>query len=379
MDSLLTDNELGFKKDVRDFVKKELTPHVEEWERRNEYAREAVKKFADYGLFGILVPAEYGGLGGTVIEYLIASIEIARASVSLAAIFGAPAAIFTGSILKYGTEEQRKRYVPPAVSGETIVCFAATEPATGSDLASISTVATRDGDEWVINGAKAFITAGDVGDVVLVLATVDRSLGAKGVSAFLVEKGTPGFAVGKTEDLLGLRASSAAELFFKDCRVPGSALLGKVGQGLRIAFNSLDLGRIHCAGQALGLADAALEATLAYTAGREQFGRPIGDFQGVRWMLADMSVQLDAARLLAYRAARMADAGKRYSVEAAKAKLFAAEMAADLARKAVQLHGAYGCTKDIAVERYYRDAKLIEIYEGTNEIHREVIARSLRS
>jgi len=379
MDSLLTDNELGFKKDVRDFVKKELAPHVDEWERRNEYAREAVEKFANYGLFGILVPAEYGGLGGTTMEYLIASIEIARASVSLASIFGSPAGIFTGSILKYGTEEQRRRYVPPAVSGETIVCFAATEPAAGSDLASMSTTATRDGDEWVLNGAKAFITAGDVGDIVLVLATVDRSLGAKGITAFLVEKGTPGFTAGKAEDLLGLHSSSAAELLFKDCRIPASALLGEVGKGLRIAFGALDLGRIHCAGQAIGLADAALEATLTYTADREQFGRPIGDFQGVQWMLADMSVQLDAARLLAYRAARMADAGKRYSAEAAKAKLFAAEMAADLARKAVQLHGGYGCTKDMAVERYYRDAKLIEIYEGTNEIHREVIARSLRS
>ena len=379
MDSLLSQDELSFKKDVRDFVKKELAPHVDEWERRNEFAREAVEKFANYGLFGILTPAEYGGLGGTTMEFLIASIEIARASVSLASIFGAPTGIFTDAILKYGTEEQRRRYIPPAISGETIACFAVTEPAAGSDAANMSTTATRDGDEWVINGAKTFITAGDVGDIVLVFATVDRSLRAKGVTAFLVEKGTPGFTAGKAEDLLGLHASSAAELFFRDCRVPSSALLGEEGKGLRIALGSLDLGRIHCAGQAIGLADAALADTLTYTADREQFGRPIGNFQGVRWMLADMSVQLDAARLMAYRAARIADTGKKYSAEAAKAKLFAAEMAADLARKAVQLHGGYGCTKDMAVERYYRDAKLIEIYEGTNEIHREVIARSLRS
>jgi len=379
MDSLLTENELSFKKDVRDFVSKELTPHVEEWEKRKEYARESVKKFADYGLFGILVPAEYGGLGGTVTEYLIASIEIARASVSLASIFGSPAGIFTDAILKFGTKEQRERYVPPVVSGDMIACFAVTEPGAGSDAASMSTVATRDGDDWILNGGKTFITAADVGDVVLVFASVDRSLGAKGITGFLVERGTPGFTTGKVEELLGLHASSAGELFFRDCRVPGSAVLGEVGKGLRIAFSSLDLGRIHVAGQAIGLAEAALEATVRYTAEREQFGRPISNFQGVQWMLADMSVLVDASNLLAYKAARMADAGKPYSSEAAKAKLFAAESAADVARKAVQLHGGYGCTKDMPVERYYRDAKLTEIYEGTNEILKAVIDRSLRS
>jgi len=379
MESLLTDDELSFKKDVREFVNKELMPHVEEWERRNEYAKESVKKFADYGLFGILVPPEYGGLGGTVMEYLIASIEVARASVSLAAIFGSPAGIFTDAILKYGTEEQKKRYVPPVIAGDMIACFAVTEPGAGSDAAAIATTATKDGDGWILNGAKTFITAADVGDVVLVFASVDRSLGAKGITAFLVDRGTPGFTSGKKEELLGLHASSAGELFFRDCRVPGSAVLGEVGKGLRIAFTSLDLGRIHCAGQAVGLAEAALEATLTYTAEREQFGRPIGDFQGVQWMLADMSVVTDAAALLCYRAARMADAGKNYSAAAAKAKLYAAEIGADVARKAVELHGGYGCTKDMPVERYYRDAKLIEIYEGTAEIHRAVVARSLRA
>jgi len=379
MESLLTENELRFKKDVREFVTKELMPHVEEWERRNEYAKESVKKFADYGLFGILVPPEYGGLGGTVMEYLIASIEVARASVSLAAIFGSPAGIFTDALLKYGTAEQKARYIPPAIAGDTIVCFAVTEPGAGSDAAAIATTATKDGDHWILNGSKAFITAADVGDVVLVFASVDRSLGAKGITAFLVDKGTPGFIPGKKEELLGLHASSAGELFFRDCRVPGSAVLGEIGKGLRIAFSSLDLGRIHCAAQAVGLAQAALEATLTYTAEREQFGRPIGDFQGVQWMLADMSVVTDAAGLLCYRAARMADAGKNYSAAAAKAKLYAAEIGADVARKAVELHGGYGCTKDMPVERYYRDAKLIEIYEGTAEIHRTVIARSLRS
>ena len=347
--------------------------------RQSESRMEAVKKFADYGLLGILVPPEYGGLGGTTMEYLIASIEIAKASVSLAAIYGSPAGIFTDAILKFGTEEQRKQYVPPAIAGEKIACFALTEPAAGSDASKVETTAVKEGDEWVINGSKAFITAGNVGDVIMVFASVDRSLGAKGITAFLVEKDNPGFSVGKVEKLLGLHASSAAELFFKECRVPASALVGEVGKGLRIAFSSLDLGRIHCAGQAIGLADAALEATLAYTAEREQFGRPVGEFQGVQWMLADMSIQLDASRLLTYRAARMADAGKRYTAEAAKAKLHASEMAQQVATKAVQLHGGYGCTKDMPVERYYRDAKLIEIYEGTSEIHREVIARSLRS
>lgn len=379
MNSLLTPDELNFKKDVREFVAKELMPHVEEWEERKAYAIDSVKKFADYGLYGILVPPEYGGLGGTVMEYLIASIEVARASVSLASIFGSPAGIFTDAILKYGTEEQKQKYVPAAIAGEKIVCFALTEPGAGSDAAAIATTATKDGDDWILNGSKTFITAANVGDVAIIFASVDRSLGAKGITAFLVEKGTPGFTSGKVENLLGLHASSAGELFFRDCRVPGSAVLGEIGKGLRIAFSSLDLGRIHCAGQAIGLAEAALEATLTYTADREQFGRPIGDFQGVQWMLADMAVAVDAANLLAYRAARVADAGKPYSAEAAKAKLYAAQIAADVARKAVELHGGYGCTKDMPVERYYRDAKLIEIYEGTAEIHRAVVARSLRS
>ncbi|MFC2008468.1 acyl-CoA dehydrogenase family protein [Chloroflexota bacterium] len=379
MDGLLTEDELSFKKDIRGFVAKELLPNVEEWERRKQYAVEAAKKIADYGLFGILAPPEYGGLGGTCMEYLIASIEMAKASVSLASIFGAPTGIFIDSMVKFGTQEQKDRYIPPVLEGEKIACFALTEPAAGSDAANMATTAVRDGDEWVVNGGKTFITAADVGAVCLFFATVDRSLGTKGITAFLVEMGTPGFTSGKIEDLLGLHASSAGELLFRDCRIPASNLVGEIGRGLRIAFSSLDLGRIHCAGQAIGLAEAALEATLTYTADREQFGRPIGDFQGVQWMLADMSVQVDSAKLMAYRAARMADAGKNYTAEAAKAKLLASEVGSAVASKAVQLHGGYGCTKDMPVERYYRDAKLIEIYEGTSEIHRAVIARSLRS
>jgi len=379
MDGLLTEDELSFQKDIRDFVARELMPNVEEWEGRKKYAVEAVKKFADYGLFGILVPPEYGGLGGTCMEYLIAGIETAKASVSLSAIFGSPAGIFTDSILKFGTQEQKDRYIAPVIEGEKIACFALTEPGAGSDAAAMATTAVRDGDEWVLNGAKTFITASDVGDFILVFATVDKSLGAKGITGFLVERGTPGFTSGKVEDLLGLHASSAGELFFRDCRIPASNLIGEIGKGLRIAFGALDLGRIHVAAQGIGLAKAALDATLTYTAEREQFGRPVGDFQGVQWMLADMSVQVDAATLMAYRAARLADAGKNYTAEAAKAKLLAAEVAAEVSRKAVQLHGGYGCTTDMPVERYYRDAKHIEIYEGTNEIHRTVIARSLRS
>jgi butyryl-CoA dehydrogenase len=378
MDSLLTESELSFKKDIRSFVDRELMPHVEEWERRKAFAREAVGKYAEYGLYGVLIPAELGGLGGTNVEYLIASIEIARASVSLSSIFGAPAGIILDSLLNYGTEQQQQKYLSGILGGEMVGAFAITEPGAGSDAASMSTTATRDGDEWVLNGAKQFITAGDVCDFAVIFASVDRSQGAKGITAFIVDKGTPGFTVGKIEDLLGLHASSATELFFKDCRIPASATLGEVGKGLRIAFRSLDLGRIHCAGQAIGCAEAAFAAALAYTSEREQFGRAIGAFQGIQWMLADMSLQIEAAKLLAYKAARMADAGKPYSVEAAAAKLYASEMAGDVARKAVQLHGGYGCTKDMPVERCYRDAKLIEIYEGTSEICRTVIARGLR-
>ncbi len=379
MDSLLTQTEIDFRKDVRNFVNQELMPHVEEWERRKKFARESVKKFADYGLFGILVPPEYGGLGGSVTEYLLASIEIARASTSLASIFGSSAGICSAAILNFGTDEQKKHYVLPIVSGDLFPCFAVTEPAAGSDAAKLATTATRDGDDWILNGTKSFITGGDAADVLLIFATVDKSLGAKGITAFLVDRDTPGFSVSKVEDLIGMHASSACELFFRDCRIPGSAVLGEIGKGLRVAFSSLDLGRIHVAGQGIGLSEAALEASLAYTADREQFGQPIGDFQGIQWMLADMSVGIDAASLLALSAARKAESGKPYSTESVKAKLYAAETAADVSRKAVQLHGGYGCTRDMPVERYYRDAKMIEIYEGTNEILRTVIARNLRS
>lgn len=379
MESLLTEAELSFRKDIRSFVDRELMPHVEEWERRREYAREAVGKYADYGLFGVLMPPELGGLGGTNVEYLIASIEIAHASVSLSSIFGAPAGIVLDSILNYGSEEQKTKYIPAVLAGEKIAAFAITEPSAGSDVASISTTATREEDEWILNGAKQFITAGDVCDFVIVFASADRAQGAKAITAFIVDKGTPGFTAGKVEDLLGLHASSATELFFKDCRVPASSMLGQLGKGLRIALRSLDLGRVHCAGHGIGCAEAAFKAALTYTADREQFGRPIGHFQGIQWILADMSVQIKAANLLAYEAARMADAGKPYSVEAAAAKLYASETAVDVARKAVQLHGGYGCTTDMPVERCYRDAKLIEIYEGTSEICRTIIARGLRS
>ena len=379
MEGLLTETELSFKKDIRNFVNQELMPHVGEWEARKAFAREAVDKYADYGLFGILVPAEYGGLGGTTVEYLLASIEIAHASVSLSAIFGSPAGIALDALLAFGTEEQKEKYISPLLEGKKVAAFAITEPGAGSDAASMSTVATRDGDEWVLNGAKAFITAGDVCDFAVVFGTVDRTQGAKGITAFIVDKETPGFTVGKSEDLLGMHASSATELFFKDCRIPASAVLGETGKGLRVAFRSLDLGRIHCAGQAIGCAEAAFQAAVTYTADREQFGRPIGKFQGVQWMLADMQTQIKAASLLAYEAARLADDKKPYSIEAAAAKLYASEMAVDVARKAVQLHGGYGCTKDMPVERCYRDSKLIEIYEGTSEICRTVIARGLRS
>ncbi|MCK5212510.1 MAG: acyl-CoA dehydrogenase family protein, partial [Dehalococcoidia bacterium] len=350
-----------------------------EWDRRNELAYEAFEKMAAVGLTGLTVPEEYGGQGGSLMDAFLASVELARASISVASIIGTHTGLALGGLYRYGNEDQRRRFVVPAAKGEKLCCYALTEREASSDISRISTTARRDGDEWVINGAKCFISNGDRADIVLLFATVDKQLGNKGITVFVVEKGTPGFSVGKVEDKLGIRAESAAELMFDDVRIPVENQIGEVGKGMRIALSILDEGRLDVSGQGVGVASAALDAAIAYSKERQQFGQAICEFQGIQWMMVDMANQVDAAWLLAYRAARLADSGERFSKEVAQAKLFAANTAMDVTRKALQIHGGYGFMKELPLERYYRDAKILEIYEGTSEIQRLVIARALLS
>jgi butyryl-CoA dehydrogenase len=377
MDILLTEQERMFRQQMHDFVATEIAPCADEWDRRNELAYEAFKKMASVGLTGLTLPVEYGGQGGSLTDAYLMSVELARASISVASIIGTHLGLALSGLYHFGNEEQRQRFVVPAAKGEKLCAYGLTEREASSDISRMSTVARRDGDDWIINGAKCFISNGDKADIVLTFATVDRSLGGKGITAFVIEKGTPGFSIGKIEDKLGIRAESVAELIFDDVRIPVANQIGEVGKGMRIALTILDEGRLDVSGQGVGVASAALDAAIAYSKQRQQFGQPISEFQGIQWMLVDMANQVDAAWLMAFRAARLADSGERFTKEVAQAKLFSANAAMDVVRKSLQIHGGYGYMKDLPIERYYRDAKILEIYEGTSEVQRLVISRAL--
>lgn len=377
IDVLLTEQERMLCRMMRDFVDTEIAPCVDEWDRRNELAYEAFEKMAGVGLTGLTIPSEYGGQGGSLMDAFLMSVELARASISVASIMGTHLGLALSGLYHFGNEEQRQRFVVPAAKGQKLCAYGLTEREASSDISRMSTTARKEGDEWVINGGKCFISNGDRADIVLLFATVDRSLGSKGITAFVVEKGTPGFTVGKLEDKLGIRHESVAELNFDECRIPAANQIGEVGKGMRIALTILDEGRLDVAGQGIGVSSAALDAAIEYSKQRQQFGQPISEFQGIQWMLVDMATQLDAAWLLGYRAARVADSGERFTREVAEAKLFAAETAVEVTRKALQIHGGYGFMKDMPLERYYRDAKILEIYEGTSEVQRLVISRAL--
>jgi len=377
MDILLTEQERMFRQQMRDFVDSEIAPCVDEWDRRNELAFEAFQKMASVGLTGLTIAEEYGGQGGSLMDAYLMSVELARASISIASIMGTHLGLALSGIYRFGNEDQKLRYVVPAAKGEKLCAFGLTEREASSDVSGMSTVARQEGDEWVLNGGKCFISNGDKADIILTFATIDRSLGARGITAFIVEKGMPGFSVGKIEDKLGIRAESVAELNFDDVRVPAANLVGEPGKGMRIALATLDEGRLDVSGQGVGVASAALDAAIAYSKQRKQFGQTISEFQGIQWMLVDMANAVDAAWLMGYRAARLADSGQRFSKEVAQAKLFAAEAAMDVVRKSLQIHGGYGFMKDLPIERYYRDAKILEIYEGTSEVQRLVISRAL--
>jgi alkylation response protein AidB-like acyl-CoA dehydrogenase len=362
---------------VREFAATEILPRAAELDRAALYPADIIAKAAALGLMGMTMPEEYGGAGMDLVAYVIAQEELARASAGVQTIITVNNSLVCDPILRFGSDQQKRRYLPVLCSGDSLGCYCLTEPSAGSDAMSLQTGARRDGDGWVLNGTKIFVTNGAEADVCIVYARTGPEPGARGLSAFIVEKSLPGVSVGKIEKKLGIRCSSTTEIVFEDCRVPGDALLGEPGMGGRIALGTLDLGRIGIAAQALGIARAALEESLAYAAGRRQFGRPIAEFQAIQWMVADMATRLDAARLLAYRAAHLRQSGARCTKEAAMAKLFASETAMWAAHKAVQIHGGYGFIQDYPVERYFRDAKITEIYEGTSEIQRLVIARNI--
>jgi len=364
------------QKMAREFAQKEVAPIAAELDRRGAVPFDNLRKMGELGFMGLMVSEDYGGGGLDTVSYVLALEEIAKACASTAVVMSIQNSLVNYSIEKFGSVEQKRRHLPHLAAGRMIGAFAVTEPGAGSDAAALATTATLDGQQYVINGTKCFITSGRFADLVLVFAVTDRSRGTRGHSAFLVEKGTPGFSPGKEEDKLGLRASDTSELIFEDCRVPATNLLGQSGQGFKIATVALDAGRIGIAAQATGIAQAAYEASLKYAKERQQFGGPIAQLQAIQFMLADMATRIEASRLLTLSAAMAKDTGEPYSKEAAMCKLFASETATWVTNRAIQIHGGYGYMKEYYVERFFRDAKVTEIYEGTSEIMRLVIAHN---
>jgi len=377
MDFALSPAHEDIRRTVRDFAERRIAPQADEMEARGEFPHELVREAADLGLLGVPYPAELGGTGLDNLAYAITIEELARVSGSMAIIVSAHTSLGAGPLYLAGTAEQQERFLRPLASGEKLGAYGLTEPGAGSDSRGTRTRARRDGDQWVIDGAKQFITNAGVADIYIVIARTGAAEDDSQISAFIVEKGTPGFTFGRLEEKMGLHASATGELLFADCRIPAANLLGDEGEGDKLFLRTLDGGRIGIGAMALGLAQAAYEAASAYARERHQFGRPIGAFQGVAFKIADMATEIDAARLLVYRAAWLKDAGKPYTTEAAMAKLYASEVGFRATNAAVQVHGGYGYVREYRVERYLRDAKLTEIGEGTSEIQRLVIARNL--
>jgi alkylation response protein AidB-like acyl-CoA dehydrogenase len=377
MDFALSPQHAEIRRTVRDFAEREIIPVADELERRGEFPHEIIRKAAELGLMGVPYPEELGGTGLDSLAYAITVEELSRASGSVGIIVSAHTSLGCNPLYLAGTDEQKDRYLRPMASGRVIGAYGLTEPGAGSDSRGTKTRAHLDGDEWVLNGSKRFITNAGVAGTYIVTAVTDREAESGKISAFIVPADAPGFSVGRMEEKMGLHASNTGELHFDDCRVPAENLLGEEGEGDKLFLRTLDGGRIGIGAMALGLAQAAYEAASAYAKERRQFDRPIGSFQGVAFMIADMATQIDAARLMVYRAAWLKDQGQPYSTEAAMAKLFASEVSRQVTNDAVQVHGGYGYVTEYHVERYLRDAKLTEIGEGTSEIQRLVIARNL--
>ncbi len=377
MDFSLTKQEELFLQMIREFAENEVKPLAAEIDDQERFPLETVEKMSKIGLMGIPVPKEYGGQGGTNQMYTMAVEELSRVCATTGVVLSAHTSLCIAPIMENGAEEQKQKYIPRLASGEWIGAFGLTEPNAGTDAAMQQTTAVEDGDSYILNGSKIFITNAGYAHVYVIFAMTDKSLGNKGISAFIVEKGTPGFSIGKKEKKLGIRGSATCELIFENCRIPKENLLGKVGKGFVIAMKTLDGGRIGIASQALGIAQGAMDETVKYTKERKQFGRSIAQFQNTQFQLAEMETNVNAARFLVRSAAYKKDHGIPYSKDAAMAKLFAAQTAMEVTTKAVQLHGGYGYTREYPVERMMRDAKITEIYEGTSEVQRMVIAASL--
>ena len=377
MNFTLTKEQELVRQMVRDFAVNEVKPIAAEIDETERFPMENVKKMGELGMMGIPFPTEFGGAGGDVLSYILAVEELSKVCATTGVILSAHTSLCASLINENGTPEQKEKYLRDLCTGNKIGAFGLTEPGAGTDAAGQQTTAVLDGDNYILNGSKIFITNGGVADTFIVFAMTDKSKGTKGISAFIVEKGFLGFSIGKKEDKLGIRASSTTELIFENCVVPKENLIGREGKGFGIAMKTLDGGRIGIAAQALGIAEGALDEAIKYMKERKQFGRPIAAFQGLQWMVAEMSTKIEAARFLVYKAAWLKENKQPYSIDAARAKLYAAEVAMDVTTKAVQLFGGYGYTKEYPVERMMRDAKITEIYEGTSEVQKMVISGSL--
>jgi alkylation response protein AidB-like acyl-CoA dehydrogenase len=373
----LDEDQVLLRRTVRGFAEKELAPHSREWDEQQGFPRAVFARLGELGLAGCCWPEQYGGSGLSTLDWAIVMEELARVDAGVALSLAAHHGLCSAHIHLAGSEEQKRRFLPPLARGEKVGCWGLTEPGSGSDAGGLRTTAVREGGHWVLNGSKNFITNGGIADTAVIMAVTDRSAGKKGISAIVVERGTPGFRAGKKEDKLGVRSSDTSELVLADCRVPADNLIGREGMGFVDTLKILDKGRVGIAAFSVGIAQAALQASMRYALERKQFGHPIADFQAIQFKIAEMATKTEAARMLTWRAAAMADAGKPHTAESAMAKLFASEASVEVALEAVQIHGGYGYLKDYPVERYLRDAKIGTIGEGTSEVQRLVIAREL--
>lgn len=377
MDFRLTDQQELLRKSVREFAETEILPHVMEWDNAQHFPQELLPKLAELGLMGVQFPEAYGGAAMSAVDYCICIEELARVDPSVSLSVAAHNGLGAAHIALFGNEEQKARFLAPLARGERLAAWGLTEPGSGSDAAAMRTTAVLDGSSWVLNGSKAFITHGKSGDTMVVMAVTDKAKGSKGISAFIVERGTPGLLAGKKEDKLGMRASETSEVILQNCRVPADQLIGEEGQGFIQTLQVLDAGRIGIAALAVGLAQGAYEAARDYAAERRQFGRSIDSFQSLRWKIVDNHTRVEAARLLTYRAAWLKDQGRRTTLESSMAKLYASEIAVRASEDGVQIFGGYGFVKDYPAEKFFRDVKLTTIGEGTSEVQRLVIARQL--
>ena len=375
MDFNLSEEEMAIRQTVREFAEKEIAPTARERDEKSEFPFEIIKKLGKLGICGVCAPPEYGGAGMSYLSYAIIIEELAKVDASVAVIISVTNTLASIPLRRFGTEEQRRKFLPALSSGEKLGAYSLSEPQAGSDASNLACMAVRDGDEYIFNGVKNFVTNGSNADLIIVFAVTDREKGSRGLSTFMVEKNSPGLSVGKIEKKLGIRSSDTAELIFKDCRIPAFNRIGEEGEGYKIALTTLDYGRVGIGAQALGIAQGAMDKAVVYSQKREQFGKTINKFQAIQFKIAEMAMEIDAARLLLYRAALKQDSGENFTKESAMAKLFASQTAMKTANQAVQIFGGYGYMREYEIERFMRDAKITEIYEGTSEIQKIIIAR----